>query len=294
MAAEPQSQPWPKDFKAHIMRVIEAIIDPDQVTDKAYVDALFALVSGALVYQGTWDASTNTPALADSTGTKGHYYAVTVAGTQDLGSGNITFTTNDRVIHNGTIWQKWDTEDEVKSIFGRVGVVVSTAGDYTASQVTNVPAGSIVAITVQAAINELDTKKVNLTLFDANTILKADSDDNPTALVVAEQTLVGRITSGVITALNAAQIRTLLGLPNPIDNKAGIVVSGSFIGIPRKATIAFATVMPSANYAIAISSEASRNFVIESKTVNGFVINTGSAAVLVGNTFWIARLVNNP
>lgn len=49
------------------------------------------------------------------------------------------------------------------------------------------------------------------TLWDANTILKADSDDTPTALTVGEQTLVGRITSGVITALSVAQVRTLLG-----------------------------------------------------------------------------------
>jgi len=48
-------------------------------------------------------------------------------------------------------------------------------------------------------------------LFDANTILKADSDNTPAALTVAEQRLVGRITSGVITALTAAQVNTLLG-----------------------------------------------------------------------------------
>lgn len=47
----------------------------------------------------------------------------------------------------------------VVSVFGRAGVVVATAGDYTAAQITNVPAGGIAAVTVQAAINELDTEK---------------------------------------------------------------------------------------------------------------------------------------
>ena len=160
MGNNPQRYPPPEEFEVHIMRLIDAIVDPDQATDKAYVDALFALVSGALVYQGTWNASTNTPTLADGTGTKGHYYQVTVPGTQDLGSGNITFTTNDRVIHNGTIWQKWDTEDLITSVFGRVGAIVAVAGDYTASEITNIPAGAIAAITVQAAIDELDTEKL--------------------------------------------------------------------------------------------------------------------------------------
>ena len=54
-------------------------------------------------------------------------------------------------------------------------------------------------------------------LFNANTILKADVDNTPAALTVAEQTLVGRITSGVITALTAAQVRTLLGVADGAD-----------------------------------------------------------------------------
>ncbi len=47
----------------------------------------------------------------------------------------------------------------VTSVFGRTGAVVATAGDYTAALVTNVPAGNIAAVTVQAALNELDTEK---------------------------------------------------------------------------------------------------------------------------------------
>jgi hypothetical protein len=44
----------------------------------------------------------------------------------------------------------------------------------------------------------------------ANTILKADSDHTPIELTVPEQTLVGRITSGVITALTRAQIWSII------------------------------------------------------------------------------------
>jgi hypothetical protein len=48
---------------------------------------------------------------------------------------------------------------DVDSVFGRTGAVTATSGDYTASQVTNVPAGGIAATDVQAAITELDTEK---------------------------------------------------------------------------------------------------------------------------------------
>jgi hypothetical protein len=37
---------------------------------------------GALNYQGTWNAATNTPTLASGVGTKGDYYYVSVAGNQ--------------------------------------------------------------------------------------------------------------------------------------------------------------------------------------------------------------------
>lgn len=54
-------------------------------------------------------------------------------------------------------------------------------------------------------------------LFDANTILAADTDNTPAAVTVEEQTLVGRITSGNITALTATQVRTLLNVEDGAD-----------------------------------------------------------------------------
>jgi hypothetical protein len=49
--------------------------------------------------------------------------------------------------------------------------------------------------------------------LDANSIIKADVDNTPSALTVAEQTLVGRKTGGVIDDLAAADVWELLGLP---------------------------------------------------------------------------------
>lgn len=52
-------------------------------------------------------------------------------------------------------------------------------------------------------------------LFDANTILAADSDNTPAAVTVAEQTLVGRVTSGNIAALTPAQAMNVLWVSAP-------------------------------------------------------------------------------
>jgi hypothetical protein len=90
-----------------------------------------------LQYQGTWNASTNVPVLSDATGETNHWYRVDVAGTQDLGSGSIDFEVNDKVVHNGTLWQKWDTTESVISVNAKKGVVVLDKIDIGLSNVLN-------------------------------------------------------------------------------------------------------------------------------------------------------------
>jgi hypothetical protein len=62
--------------------------------------------TGEAAYKGAWNASSNTPTLADGTGANGDFYRVSVSGTQNLGSGNISFTAGNLVIYNGSIWQQ--------------------------------------------------------------------------------------------------------------------------------------------------------------------------------------------
>ena len=62
---------------------------------------------GALNYQGTWDALTNTPALSSGVGTKGDYYVVSVAGNTNL-DGTTLWGVGDWAVFNGSIWQKVD------------------------------------------------------------------------------------------------------------------------------------------------------------------------------------------
>lgn len=79
------------------------------------------------------------------------------------------------------------------------GAVVATSGDYTAAMITNTPAGNITSTDVQAALNELDTKKVTLgNAVAAQDILVATA---PGDNYVPSQTLV----PGRIGALNAGQ-----------------------------------------------------------------------------------------
>ena len=83
---------------------------------------------GDLNYQGTWNATTNSPTLTSSVGTKGFYYVVSVAGTTTL-NGISDWQIGDWAVFNGSVWQKIDNTDAVTSVNGYTGTVVLTTTD---------------------------------------------------------------------------------------------------------------------------------------------------------------------
>jgi len=82
-------------------------------------------VAGGLSYQGTWNASTNTPTLASGVGTNGYYYIVSTAGSTNL-DGITDWQIGDWLMFNGTIWQKIDQSNLVTSVNGQTGAVSLT------------------------------------------------------------------------------------------------------------------------------------------------------------------------
>lgn len=84
-------------------------VGADTLATKNYVDTIFGTIPDPVTYKGTWDASLNSPALSDSdTGKAGWLYNVSVGGSINLGSGVIQFSPGDKVVNNGTTWDKWD------------------------------------------------------------------------------------------------------------------------------------------------------------------------------------------
>lgn len=80
---------------------------------------------GGAIYQGIWNASTNSPSLASGVGTKGYYYVVSVAGSTSIDGIN-DWAVGDWIIFNGTVWNKVDNTDAVSSVNGSIGAVSLT------------------------------------------------------------------------------------------------------------------------------------------------------------------------
>ena len=124
------------------------------------------LPESAMEFKGDWNASTNTPTLADGTGDLGDMYLVSVGGTVDLGSGSITFLDGDRVIYNQA--GKWEkiSGGSVKSVnkaspdaTGNVNVVVDT-GHIADGAVTGVKIAGIAVTTDKIADGAVTTAKL--------------------------------------------------------------------------------------------------------------------------------------
>ena len=129
---------------------------------------------GALNYKGTWNASTNTPALASGVGTKGDYYVVSVAGSTTL-DGISNWGVGDLATYNGSIWQRVEGGADLNgvnlSVSGTTtlsGLTASTALALDASKnvvsVTNTGTGNNVLATAPTLVGDVALSTGNIVI----------------------------------------------------------------------------------------------------------------------------------
>ena len=162
-----------------------------------------ASIQGGVSYQGTWNASTNTPTLTSSVGTKGYYYVVSVAGSTNL-NGVTNWNIGDWAIFNGTAWEKVDNTDAVTSVNGYTGTVVLSYTDVGAPSTTGTNATGTwgINITGNAATATTSTNVSGGTANVTTLIASADSSFTSTgALTISKGTTAqqpGSATTGMI------------------------------------------------------------------------------------------------
>ena len=203
--------------------------------------------AGAVVYKGTWNASTNTPTLANGVGVAGWQYAVSVSGTTNFGAGAITFTVGDLVLYSGTVWQQ-----------------IAAGGIAAAGTLTGTTLASNVVTSSLTTVGTL----ANLTV--TNTITGSVSGS------------AGTVTSITGNTLSSAQVTTALGftpgtaysLPTATTLVlGGVKIDGSTI------TINAGVISASTSYSLPTASTS----VLGGVKVDGSTITLNGSNQLVAN-----------
>lgn len=157
---------------------------------------LSQLPNSIMEYKGTWNASTNTPALSNGSGNAGDVWRVTVAGTHDFGAGPISFEVGDYAIYSDSgVYEKADTTDAVSSVNGQQGAVILDSDDITEGSTNLYHTDERAQDAVGGILT--DTATIDLTYDDAGGQITADVKDNSigpaklTTGVADQQTITG-------------------------------------------------------------------------------------------------------
>ena len=187
------------------------------------VVSAFSNLIGALNYKGTWNASTNTPTLTSSVGTKGDYYVVSVAGSTNL-NGITDWQVNDWAIFNGSVWEKVDNTDLVTSVNGQTGTVVLDAADVNAVADT-------ATITAGTGLTGGGTLASNTTIDLANTAVTPATYGDAATVAVFTVDAQGRLTaaSNATIAITNAQVSGLGTMST--QNANAVAITGGTINV---------------------------------------------------------------
>ncbi|HTU27305.1 MAG TPA: hypothetical protein VMF30_17990 [Pirellulales bacterium] len=232
-----------------------ATLDGSGHLDAAQIPA--ALV-GAVVYQGTWNAATNSPTLSNGGGgstAKGNYYVVSVAGSTAL-DGISVWNPGDAVISDGSTWEKIDgVASEVLSFNGRTGAVLPQSGDYSASQIG---LGNVTNNLQLVAANNL-SDLANAAAARTNLGLGSAATQNSSAFDAA----------GAAAAAQSAAEATCCQTANNLSDVASAATAATNLGLGTSSSPSFANVTAGLMTGTHHESSAS--------TTPSLIINPGSS-----------------
>ena len=222
--------------------------------------AINTALTGVLQFQGTWNASTNSPTLTSSVGTSGDYYIVSVAGNTNL-DGITDWEIGDWAVFANTTWTKIDnsqvgdvtgdgaagrvafwnstsnitndagfTYNSTSNAFGVSGVITASGGN--SGEWNTGYDNSITALNVAGTT----TKTLTATQQDGGT-LTASWTDNDSGGTVTNIATSGPITGGPITSTGTIGITTA----SAGTIGAGAVAAGTGISVAYASGIATVT-----------------------------------------------------
>jgi len=244
-----------------------------------------SIAGGGLSYQGTWNASTNSPTLVSSTGVNGYYYITATAGSTNL-DGITDWQIGDWLLFNGSVWQKIDQSNLVTSVNGQTGAVsVGTVTSVTGTSPVASSGGATPAISLAASYGDTQNPYASKT---ANFVLAAPNGSAgvPTfrAIVAADIPTLNQSTTGSAATLTTP--RAIYG--NNFDGSAALtqVIASTYGGTGNGFTKFTGATTAEKTYTL---PDASSTIVVQGGALgtpsSGTVTNlTGTASININGT----------
>jgi hypothetical protein len=259
----------------------------------------WAQVAGGLSYQGTWNASTNTPTLVSGTGSNGYYYVVSTAGSTNL-DGITDWQIGDWLLFNGTAWQKIDQSNLVTSVNGQTGAVsLSTTNISEGTNQYFTDARARAAISAGSGISYNNTTGVVTNAAPDQTVVLTGSGTTtvtgtyPNFTISSADSNVGTVTSVGITAGTGV---TVSGSPITTSGNISVGLSAKLTAIENLSGAGFITQNGSGNIArrtiqagtgisVAHGNGSSQDPIITNSAPDQTVVLTGSGTTTVTGTY---------
>lgn len=216
---------WKRIIDDSLVGVADGVAGLDG-SGKVPTAQLPAAVVGAMAYQGTWNANTNSPSIPSAaSGNKGYYYKVSTAGSTSI-DGITDWKVGDWIVSNGSTWDKIDNTDQVTSVAGKQGAVTlvysDISGDIPQSKITNLVSD---IGTIQSDITTLDnntpklTGSVELANFTESLSKSIEQCDTTSGNITVS--LLPNSTKRILTIIKIASANTVTIVPDGTETVEG-------------------------------------------------------------------------
>ena len=271
-----------------VFKVAPATLSTHAIS-KAQLDAVITAFSGALIPQGNWNASTNTPDISTAT-EPGYFWIVSVNGSTDIG-GITDWEVNDWVVKTADGWAKIDNTDKVTSVNGETGAITDVAKTDEAN-----------------TFSEIQTFENDLVFEFGSKVIDNESIPNGSFLEIYVKNAGSGSYFKALT-LSTSQANVWSGVLNLFNNSSGF--SANFLNTGLTSNRTYNT--PNASGTIALIEQITKSFIdalnVDADTLDGldsldFVRSTGTVAQtitgvktfssnIIGNLTGSASLLNN-